>query len=327
MFYNQQVAKFTRAHWPDWSPAFIYQRYSLGNYAGVLLRAHYGVPLICEYNGSLVWMMRHWTRKKLCYEKLNTQIELLNLHAADVVVVNSQPMADELGVRGLRDLDKVLVNPNGVDPDRYSPTVDGSAVRQRYGLQDVLLIGFIGSFGPWHGVDVLIQAFGQLMRTNPGDRAKVRLMLIGDGPEMPSVRARIAELGIGGECILIGAVPQEKGPAYLAACDILASPHVPNLDGSRFFGSPTKLFEYMAMGKGIVASDLEQIGEILKHDQTAWLVRPGDVGDLMAGLKRLLDDNACRHRLGAAARREVTARYTWQEHTRRIMSKLDERAR
>src|SRR5206468_9930424 len=62
---------------------------------------------------------------------------------------------------------------------------------------------------------------------------------------------------------LVGLVPQGEAPSYLAAADVLLSPHVANPDGTRFFGSPTKLFEYMAMGRAIVASELEQIGEVL----------------------------------------------------------------
>src|SRR5262249_6789772 len=119
--------------------------------------------------------------------------------------------------------------------------------------------------------------------------------------------------------------PQEEGATHLAACDILASPHVPNPDGTPFFGSPTKLFECMAMGKGIVASDLDQIGQILKHQQTAWMVEPGDSASLMLGLKTLIDDAAIRGRLGAAARCEVVAHYTWQAHTGKIVEKLKER--
>jgi glycosyltransferase involved in cell wall biosynthesis len=83
----------------------------------------------------------------------------------------------------------------------------------------------------------------------------------------------------------------------------------------------------MAMGKGIVASDLNQIGEVLKHDDTAWLVKPGDVESLMQGLRILIDDRARRERLGRAARSEVVAKYTWKEHTRKIIDKLKERYR
>jgi glycosyltransferase involved in cell wall biosynthesis len=83
----------------------------------------------------------------------------------------------------------------------------------------------------------------------------------------------------------------------------------------------------MAMGKGIVASDLDQIGEVLKHDHTAWLVKPGDIESLMEGVKVLIDDTVRRKRLGQAARNEVVAKYTWKEHTRKIIEKLKEQYR
>jgi len=107
---------------------------------------------------------------------------------------------------------------------------------------------------------------------------------------------------------------------------LLASPHVPNADGSRFFGSPTKLFEYMAMGKGIVASDLDQIGDVLTHGQSAWMVKPGDINSLTNGLKMLIEDAELRDRLGREARREVVANFTWRDHTRRIIEALKKRA-
>lgn len=108
----------------------------------------------------------------------------------------------------------------------------------------------------------------------------------------------------------------------MAACDVLVSPHVPNPDGTPFFGSPTKLFEYMAMGKGIVASDLDQIGEILEHGQTAWMVKPGDVESLAEGLRVLIEDEDLRKRLGQAARQEVVGKFTWKQHTAKIIDKL-----
>jgi glycosyltransferase involved in cell wall biosynthesis len=310
--------------WKKWLPTFIYQRYSLGNYAGVCLKQKYNVPYICEYNGSELWVARHWGRGKLFHQKLLNRIELLNLQAADVVVVVSQPLKDELVARGI-EADKILVNPNGVDSECYSPSVDGSVVRSEYDLNGKIVIGFIGTFGKWHGAEVLAEAFGQLLQEFPAYRDHVRLFLIGDGLTMSLVKEQLTKCDVMDACILTGMVPQEKGPAYLAGCDILASPHVPNPDGTPFFGSPTKLFEYMAMGKGIVASDLEQIGEVLKHNQTAWMVKPGDVQSLKLGLKMLIDDGQRRETLGEAARREVVAKYTWTEHTRKIIDKLKER--
>jgi len=324
ILYNDQLVQWIKERWKIWSPCLIYQRYSLGNYAGVWLKQKYRIPYICEYNGSELWTSRHWGKGRLFHEKLLNRIELLNLRSADVVVVVSQPLKDELVTRGI-EADKILANPNGVDSERYSPCVDGSVVRSEYDLNGKIVIGFIGTFGKWHGAEVLAEAFGQLLQELPRYREYVRLFLIGDGLTMPLVKEKLTQFNVMDACILTGMVPQEKGPAYLAGCDILASPHVPNPDGTPFFGSPTKLFEYMAMGKGIVASDLEQIGAVLNHNQTAWMVKPGDVDSLKLGLKMLIDDPKRRERLGEAARREVVAKYTWTEHTRKIIEKLKER--
>ncbi len=304
----------------DRTPAFVYQRYSLNNYTGVRLARMLGVPLVIEYNGSEIWMSRHWGRP-LKYEALSERIEHLNLRAADLVVVVSRAMQDEIVGRGV-DPSRVLINPNGVDPERYSPAIDGSAVCAKYGLTGAVVIGFIGTFGPWHGAETLARAYIRLRASNPALASRVRLLMIGAGATMAEVERILSEGGALGATVFTGLVPQEEGARHLAACDVLVSPHVPNPDGTPFFGSPTKLFEYMAMGKGIVASRLDQIGEVLEDGKTAILVPPGDVNALADGIARLAGDAALRECLGAEARRVVLERYTWRAHTRRTIEQL-----
>jgi glycosyltransferase involved in cell wall biosynthesis len=323
IYFNKIFEQTAQKYLKDKKLSFIYQRYSVNNYSGLKLARFYGVPFVLEYNGSEIWIQQHWG-KPLKYAKMSELVELLNLRAADIIVVVSQPMRDEVIGRGV-EVEKILVNPNGVDPNRYSPNVDGSGVRHQYHLNGNTVIGFIGTFGKWHGAEVLAEAFGQLLHKYPEYQERVRLFMIGDGVTMPWVKENIEKFNLGENIILTGLVPQEKGPEYLAACDVLVASHKPNPDGTPFFGSPTKLFEYMAMGKGIVASDLDQIGEVLKHDRTGWLVKPGDIESLMIGLKTLIDDQERRERLGKAARQEVVAKYTWKEHTRKIIDKLKER--
>lgn len=303
--------------------AFVYQRYSMNNYAGTEIARERGVPFVLEYNGSEVWVGRHWGRP-LKHEALTDRIERLNASAADLIVVVSRALADELAGRGI-ERGKILVNPNGVDTDRYRPDIDASAVRARYGLQDAIVIGFIGTFGPWHGAEVLAEAYVALRATDPALAARVRLLMIGEGATLPAVRAILERGGAIDATTFTGLVPQAEGPAHLAAADVLVSPHVPNPDGTPFFGSPTKLFEYMAMGRGIVASDLDQIGEVLEHGRTAWLVPPGDAGALAAGLRRLAADPGLRAALGAAARERALRNHTWHRHTARIVDALKER--
>jgi glycosyltransferase involved in cell wall biosynthesis len=302
------------------APAFVYQRYSLNNYAGIRIARRHQVPFVLEYNGSEVWMGRHWGRP-LRHEALSSRIEDRNLRSAHLVVVVSDAMRDELVARGLN-TDRVLVNPNGVDADRYHPNVDGSGIRARYGLQPFMVVGFIGTFGPWHGAEVLAEAFVRLLAADPERAKTTRLLMIGDGARIAAVRQILERGDALHATVFTGLVPQEQGPAHLAACDILSSPHVPNSDGTPFFGSPTKLFEYMAMGKAIVASNLEQIGEVLHHGHTALTVRPNDPAALAEGLRQLIDDATLRATLGSAARREAVERFTWRSHTRRTIERL-----
>jgi glycosyltransferase involved in cell wall biosynthesis len=163
-----------------------------------------------------------------------------------------------------------------------------------------------------------------LVNAHPQYRSVVRFLMIGDGVKMPEVKSALDEAGVRDLVVLTGTIPQADGPQYLAACDILASPHVRNADGTPFFGSPTKLFEYMAMGKGIVASDLDQIGEVLEHGRAAKMVVPGDVDALADGLEALIESPELRKILGAEARRLAVERHAWRDHTRRIVDRLSE---
>jgi glycosyltransferase involved in cell wall biosynthesis len=114
-------------------------------------------------------------------------------------------------------------------------------------------------------------------------------------------------------------VGHDRVPKLLDACDILVAPHVPLADGSEFFGSPTKVFEYMAMGKGIVASRLGQIGEVLVDRETALLVEPGNVDELTAAMVEMVRSDSLRVSLGVRARKVAELEHTWIHNARRVL--------
>jgi glycosyltransferase involved in cell wall biosynthesis len=321
LHYNET---FTRAAIPilkNERASLIYQRYSMNNFSGVALARKFKLPLILEYNGSEVWIARNWGRR-LRFEKLATRIEMLNFHAADLITVVSQPLMDELMQRGIL-ADKIIVNPNGVDPQRYRPDIDGTAVRNEYKISGKTVVGFIGTFGNWHGAEVLAKANVKIIKELKYSE-DIHFLFIGDGVKLPETKKIVREGNIEERVTFTGLVSQERGAEYLAACDILVAPHVPNPDGSSFFGSPTKLFEYMAMGRGIVASDLDQIGEVLEHGRTAWMVKPGDAASLAEGIVRLATDVKLRGMLGKNARAEVIDKYTWDRHVEKTLARLGE---
>lgn len=318
--YNWQVERWWDLH--RFAPGFVYARYSLGNYAAARVARREGVPYVCEYNGSSIWIARNWGTSRTPFESTMLLIEDANLFAADLVVAVSKPSKDELLARGVPN-ERIIVNPNGVDPDIYRPDRDGELARRKLGIaSDEVVIAFVGTFGNWHGAEILAEAFARLLIKYPMLAGKVRLLLIGDGSKMPLVKEILQRSGAIERSILTGTVPQADTPDYLAAADVFASPHVPNPDGTPFFGSPTKLFEYMAMGRAIIASDLDQIGEILEHGSTAILVPPADPEALADGMIALVRDAELRRNLGDAARRRCLAEFTWEQHTSRILEAL-----
>jgi glycosyltransferase involved in cell wall biosynthesis len=308
MLFTHDAVEEIRERQPD----FIYQRYSRFGWSGVEASLKTARPLFLEYNGSEVWVGRYWDRVGRL--GLLERYERLNLTAAARIFVVSEVERRNLLRDGVEDK-KIVVNPNGVDAERFQPNVGGEAVRRELRIEvDETLVGFVGTFGPWHGVVALAEA----IKLVPKD-ARVRFLLIGNGSLRSEVERILNEAGAIHRVILTGAIEHEKVPAYLDACDVLTSPHVPLEDGSEFFGSPTKLFEYMAMGRGIVASRLGQIGDVLQHEETALLVEPGNVKELSEAIMRLINSPDLRERLGVAARREAIAKHTWTHNARRVL--------
>ena len=240
--------------------------------------------------------------------------ERLNLKAATRIFVVSEVERRNLLRAGIAD-EKIIVNANGVDTERFRPNIGGETTRAELGISnDEILAGFVGTFGPWHGVLTLAEAI-TLMPTD----SKVRFLLVGAGRFRDEVESMIRAAGKEDRVIFTGHLEHERVPGMLDACDILLSPHVPLADGSEFFGSPTKLFEYMAMGKAIVASRLGQIGDVLTDEESGLLIEPGNAQQLADAILRLSQSPELRARLGAAARCAAVARHTWKQNAERVI--------
>lgn len=314
--YGREIAAATAGRKPD----FIYQRYALGSWSGLEAAAASNVPLVLEYNGSEIWAHKNWgTGRSVPFFDVALGIEERNLRSASLIVVVSEVLKEQLTEQGI-DPGIVLVNPNGVDVERVARfrERESSHWRAEAALPEAPTVGFVGSFGLWHGVLVLPEIAQRVSELVP----EARWVIVGDGPLFAQVREDIEKRGLA-DCVhMPGIVPHDQALGLLAAADVCVSPHVPNPDGSRFFGSPTKLFEYMGLAKPIVASDLEQIGEVIQHEKTGILTTPGDAKAAAEQVARLLGDPDARQRLGAAALESARTTYSWKAHTRRILDAL-----
>ena len=312
-------------------PAYIYERLCHGNWVAALLSRELQIPYVVEYNGSEIAMQRGFNNTAPFYEDVYLKAEEAAFRQATVISVISEHVKTDLVSRGV-DARKILVNPNGADLESYAPAPadEKRRLRRTLGFDDEdCVVGFTGTFGWWHGIDVLAAAIPRVCAELPA----VKFLLIGDGTHKAQVDAAVERHGVVERVRRVGRVPQGEGARLLKACDIYVSPHNSHMVDSRFFGSPTKIFEYMAMGGGIVASDLEQIGEVLSPalrpadlarpdvrvvDERSVLCAPGDVDEFVAGVVGLARRRDLRCALGRNARQAVADHYSWQRHVARL---------
>lgn len=335
IFFTWSCIKLVRMH----KPQFLYQRSSCLNVTGALLSMWYNIPLIIEFNGPEAWADKHWGPQR--FWRLTWIIawcERISFRRAQVIVVVSEPLKEYVCAQGIKK-EKILVNPNGVDTVRYNPALlhrEAADIREKYGLENAFVFGFIGTFGAWHGTHMFAELIPAVCSRFP----HVRFLLIGQGPELPALKQKLQAYAPAVTCT--GAVEYAQARHYLAACDAFICPTQPNPDGSRFFGSPTKLFEYLSMGKPVIASALEQISEIIQpavviekknsvftiqDNEIGFLVEPTCVHSfIQAACAIVAMPDAQKSSMGLRARRAAQERYSWLTHTQRIMNFFNRRA-
>ena len=305
-------------------PSLVYARHDGFLTSPADVAAGLGVPVVLEWNSSAVWVRANWhaqRRLKTAFNPLLAAMERNALRRASVIAAVSRH-AGSMAVEAGAPADRVIVVPNGVDLeaiDGYAAAdgaaADGAAAGETPGAPSPPRLGWVGWLSQWHGAEVLIEA---MPRLDPA----VTVLMIGDGPRREACEALAGRLAVADRIEWTGSLPHAEAVRRLAGCDVLVSPHVPFPDGRPFFGSPTKIFEYMALGKPIVASSLEQIGELLEDGRTARLVTPGDAGELAGAIGDVLAMPDRGRALGEAARRTAEAEHRWEQRARAILDPL-----
>lgn len=290
--------------WQEERPDLLYERCNLHLLAGVWLKRHTKIPYLLEVNSPL--RQERSVHGGLALPALAGWAEATAWQEADAVLPVSHVLADQLRASGLRQ-DRIHVIPNGVDFRRFVPFSDGSAARAELGLQGKLVLGFVGFMRPWHRLDRVLDAMAALP-----ERPNLHFLVIGDGPARPAFEARARALGLGDRITALGLVDRSRISHFMSTFDIAIQPHVVG------YASPLKLFEYMALGRAIIAPDQPNIREVLTDDHNALLI-PGDDMAMQQAIDRLSGDQDLRWRLGARAVETIRrGRYSWDDNAARV---------
>lgn len=209
----------------------------------------------------------------------------------------------------------VVTIPNGVDIARFDPALSPVPIRQRYGIPaERVVFGFVGSFAPWHGLDMLVDAFSVLV----AEQRPVHLLLVGQAnPQWQALLDRLRSPALAPFVTLAGFVLPSEIPPYLAAMDVTVLPN------AAYYCSPLKLFEYMAMARPPVAADTEPVADMLTDGREGLLFPVGDVAALTECLRICVEQPDLRRALGAGARSRMVREYTWDHNAERVHALLE----
>lgn len=311
LFYNfqalRQVRKLAQARIPD----MIFERYAIFSVAGAYLARKWNRPLVIEVNyTSCSPLVR---RRNALLKPLARRLDgrIFN-RATGLVAVSSRLKRHLTEVYGVPP-EKIIVLPNAADPDVFDIN---RITRKPLPFANGKVVGFVGGFYPWHGLDLLLEAFRMVAR-KVGD---ARLLLVGDGPMMPEIRNRVRESGLEDRVHLTGKVPHQDLPGYIAGF------HVGVMPDSNDYGSPMKIFEYMSMGIPVVVPDYPPLLDVVSDNEEGRVFPARNVQAMADCLEMLLTDSAAHRRMAEQARRKIIDKHNWLENGRAVLDLCQQRS-
>lgn len=245
------------------------------------------------------------------------RLETRALQQVDHVFTICQGLRSDILARGL-DAGKVTVIPNAVDVEAFQlgGTPD-DALKARLGLAGCSVVGFIGSFYAYEGLDLLLEALPLILAKVPD----LRLLLVGGGPQEDALKAQARRLGIADRVVFTGRVPHQEVQRYYDLIDLLAYPrHSMRLTE---LVTPLKPLEAMAQGRLLVASDVGGHRELIRDGQTGVLFAAGNSASLAQSVIGLLGRRDSWPALRAAGRRFVENERTWRNSVSRYAQVYD----
>ncbi|MDJ0706024.1 MAG: glycosyltransferase family 4 protein [Leptolyngbyaceae cyanobacterium MO_188.B28] len=283
----------------------IYERYSLWSFAAMEYAQTLGVPGLLEVNAPFTQAQTY--RQDWGGQASAKRVAERVFRSASTLIAVSESIKTSLekypGVK-----QQVHVIPNGVNLDRFPRNV-GPFLFPNPGA---FTVGFVGALESQNGLPILVEAFERLQKYS----RDTRLLIVGDGPERANLVADLSSRGLLEMAHFTGAVPANEVPGWLASMDVAVAPYPEQPD---FYASPLKVYEYMAAGLPIVASQVGQLKTLINNGVNGLLCPPGDAVALAEALERLRRFPEFGTRLGEIARESMRQNHSWDGIARRIL--------
>jgi glycosyltransferase involved in cell wall biosynthesis len=286
----------------------IYERYSLFMFAPVWWAKRNNCPIILEINDScLVHRVR-----PLFFRAMARKIEAWVFKNATGLVFISGHF-QQLALQQHQQIATSVISPNAADLTQFVPDKAAAhQLRQQLGIADKVVLGYVGAFVHWHGIDWFVDLMVDKIKHYP----QLVLLLVGDGVSFAAIKQRIEQAGVSSQIILTGRVEHHKIAAYIDAMDYGILPD------SNDYGSPMKLFEFMAMAKGMVIPDFSPVVEVVKDNETGWLFPANNRQACIDTVLQLATESEQRQQVGKNARRYIEQHRQWKHNAQQLLGLL-----
>ena len=298
----RRLAEAVKRHRPD----CLYERYNLFLPAGIWVARKYRLPMLLEINAPILEERDRYDGLSL--KRLARWSQAYAWRNADMVLPVTKVLGDIVAGYGVP-ARRIAVIPNGINPDRFDGGEDVDSAKRALGLEGHLVLGFTGFVRDWHGLDKVIT----MIAADPPDSQRY-LLIVGDGPARGALERQARELKVEQRVRFTGVVGRDQVASHVAAFDIALNPAVVA------YASPLKLFEYLALGKAIIAPAQPNIEEILTDGDNAVLFDPADQYGMAGAIERLSGNAALRRQVGANARLTIDAqKLTWKANAEQVV--------
>ena len=310
-------ARFADGPWCSADVRFVMAHHGVGWDAGLDLADEIGAPSVLVVDALQVEEARSWGVRRPGWTSATEHYgEYPQIRRADVVVCVSEEVRDAVRRHTGRS-DGVVSIPNGVDTDRFFPAPADPELQSALGLEDRFVVGWIGSFRRFHGIDVLVEAAAIAQRDIPN----LALLMVGDGLGRPALELHARKLAV--PAVLPGTVTYAEMPDHIRLMDVAVAPAS---KWPEFHYSPVKLREYQACGRPVIAAAAGQMARSMHDGDDALLVEPGDPVALAAAIVATHADPAAAAARAARAHAEVVTSGTWASRLLALEAHLPSRA-
>jgi glycosyltransferase involved in cell wall biosynthesis len=309
--FDKHAARELRSAIQKFNPDVVYERSAWMSNGSVQVLESFNLKHMIEINAPFEEEVKEFERASSFISFIGKKKLKNLLQSADLVAPITSSLQNHIVKKYGVNLEKCLIVPNAIDKSEIQITESRvEDIRKTFNLTDKIVVGFVGSIFPYHGVDRLIEAVSKL------NNSDVELLIVGDGYLIPELKEQASLLGLNSRVHFTGSVPKEDVYNHIAAMDIVTLPN------TEWYCSPVKLFEYGALGKVVLAVNEAGVSDVMTD--TDGMLFKNNEGDFQEALNFTISNLSQLKEKAKTFQQKIFSNHTWSANARQILNQLND---